>query len=104
MWGEWLDVSDLDAEVVRVRREGLRLSKAETARRMFAYLVDIGPAARGEITLVGDGFAWASENACRRAIDDLENGARTFKEEQYVDAFLEVLGLSRSDAGLKPRG
>jgi hypothetical protein len=93
MWGEWVDVSNIRADALAERRQGLRLTKAETARRMFSYIVETGPGARGGVALVGSGFAWATESACRRAIDDLEGGKRTFKEEQYVDALLTVLDL-----------
>jgi hypothetical protein len=104
MFGDWLDVGSIDRAAVTARRERLHLSKAETARRMFAHLQDTGPAHRGAIALVGDGFAFGTEQACRRAIDDLEWGRRTFKEEHYVDALLAVLSLTRTDVGLSDAG
>ena len=95
-----LDVTHLDTETLRNRRETLRLSKAETARRMCEQIVSGSPASREDVALTPSGLGWASEPACRRAIDDLELGRRYGKEEQYVDALLAVLDLSRSDVGL----
>jgi hypothetical protein len=101
MWGEVVAVSNLCCEVIAEQRERLRLTKAETARRMFAYLSAQGAGARSGIALTGNGFGWATENSCRRAIDDLEGGRRHVKEAQYVDALLAVLGLERKDVGLE---
>lgn len=75
MWGEVVDVGNLRGDVIAEQRERLRLTKAETARRMFAYLSAQGAGARNGITLTGGGFGWATENSCRRAIDDLEGGS-----------------------------
>jgi len=100
MWGDVVAVSELRCDVLTERRERLGLTKAEAARRMFAHLAAQGRGARNGIALTGDGFAWATESACRRAIDDLEGGRRYVKEAQYVDAFLAVLGLGRQNVGL----
>lgn len=100
MWGELVDVSGLTAELVIARRNHLRLSKAETARRMYEYIATTGPGVSGGIALSGSGFAWATEAACRRALDDLEFQRRRYKESQYVDAYLAVLDLTRDEAGV----
>lgn len=96
MWGEIVAVSDLRRDVISEQRERLGLTKAETARRMFAYLSAQGAGARNGIALTSTGFGWATENSCRRAIDDLEGGRRYIKEAQYVDSLLAVLGLRTS--------
>jgi hypothetical protein len=101
MWGELVDVSAADTQKLVDQRTRLRLSKAATARRMFECIARTGPGSRDGIALSGAGFAWATESACRRAIDDLELGRRTFKEEQYVEALLAVLGLDREEVGIK---
>jgi hypothetical protein len=101
MWGDVVAVSNLRYDVIAQQRERLRLTKAETARRMFAYLSAQGAGARNGIALTGGGFGWATERSCRRAIDDLEGGRRYVKEAQYVDALLAVLGLERQDVGLE---
>jgi hypothetical protein len=101
MWGEVVAVSNLRRDAIAQQRERLGLTKAETARRMFAYLSAQGAGARDGIALTSSGFGWATENACRRAIDDLEGGKRYVKEGQYVDALLAVLGLERQDVGLE---
>jgi len=107
MRGEWVDVSGLQHGLLAKRREQLQLTKAETARRMFAYIVEMGPGARNDIALTGSGFAWATERACRRAVDDLENGTRTFKEEQYVDSLSGGVGArsqKRGSSGVTTHG
>lgn len=101
MWGDVVAVSNLRCGVLAERRERLRLTKAETARQMFAYLATQGAGACDGIALTGTGFAWATESSCRRAIDDLEGGRRYVKEVQYVDPLLAVLGLKRQDVGLE---
>jgi hypothetical protein len=101
MRGDVVAVSNLRCDVLTERRERLRLTKAETARQVFAYLAGQGAGARDGITLTGTGFAWATESSCRRAIDDLEGGRRYVKEVQYVDSLLAVLGLKRQDVGLE---
>jgi hypothetical protein len=100
MWGELVDVSGADRRKLIDQRTRLGLSKAETARRMFEHIATTGPTSRDGIALSGSGFAWATESACRRALDDLEFGRRTFKEEQYVDALLAVLTLDREEVGI----
>jgi hypothetical protein len=96
MWAHLVPVDDLDGDALRAQRERLRLSKEETSRRMFAWICDGGPGTEGAISLVaGDFFAWATESACRRAIDDLEGNRRVLKEHQYVESLLGVLGIER---------
>ncbi|MFZ1155543.1 MAG: hypothetical protein WAN93_11620 [Solirubrobacteraceae bacterium] len=101
MWGDALAVSNLRCDVLAEQRKRLKLTKAETARQMFAYLAAQGAGARDGIALTDTGFAWATESSCRRAIDDLEGGKRFVKEVQYVDSLLVVLGLRRRDVGLE---
>jgi hypothetical protein len=101
MWDDVVAVSSLRCDVIAEQREQLGLTKAETARRMFAYLSTQGAGARNGIALTDSGFGWATENSCRRAIDDLECGRRYVKEAQYVDALLAVLGLERQGVGLE---
>jgi hypothetical protein len=102
VFGEVIDVTDLDREGIKARRERLGLSKAETARRMLDHTASEGwgTSASGEIARSGQGMGAATESACQRAISDLENGKRYLKEAQYVDALLAVLGLKREDVGL----
>lgn len=100
VWGNFVDVAGLNTELVTQRRELRGLSKAEAGRRMYAYLAAGGPGARDGVALTGRGPAWATEPACRRAIDDLEDGHRFFKEAHYVDALPAVLGLERREVGL----
>lgn len=101
MWGDVVAVSNLRCDVIAQQRERLSLTKAETARLMFAYLSAQGAGARNGIALTGSGFGWATESSRRRAIDDLEGGRRYVKEAQYVDALLAVLSLERQDVGLE---
>jgi hypothetical protein len=101
MWGELVNVTEVRGDAVTERRKGLGLSKAETARRMYAHIAAEGPGARDGLALTRSGFAWATESACRRAVDDLEGSRRHFKEAQYVDALLAVLDLRRDDVGLE---
>ncbi|MEA2379379.1 MAG: hypothetical protein QOD13_3286 [Thermoleophilaceae bacterium] len=100
MWGELVDVSGLNADLLVARRQQLRLSKAETARRMYEYIARTGPGARDGIALSGSGLAWSTEPACRRALDDLEFQRRRYKEAQYVDAVLAVLDLTREETSV----
>jgi hypothetical protein len=100
MWGDLVDVTDLKSAALTERRDHMGLTKAETARQMYAHIVANGPGARGETALTNPGFAWATESACRRAIDDLEGGRRHLKEAQYVEALLAVLHLEPTEAGL----
>lgn len=101
MWGELVYVFEIRGDSVKERRERLGLTKVETARRMYAHIAAGSPAERNGLALTGCGAAWATEPACRRAIDDLEGGRRSFKEEQYVDALLAVLNLHRQEVGLE---
>jgi hypothetical protein len=101
MWGDTVDVTELRCDALTERRERLGLTKAGTARRMYACIAAEGPGARDGIALSGSGFAWATESACRRALDDLESGRRYFKEAQYVEALLAVLALKRNEVGLE---
>jgi hypothetical protein len=100
MWGDLVDVSGVNNERLIGRRQELRLSKAETARRMYEYIATSGPGARDGIALSGSGFTWSTEPACRRALDDIEFQRRSYKEAQYVDALLTVLDLTREEAGV----
>lgn len=101
MWDDVTAVSNLRCDAIAEQREWLGLTKAETARRMFACLSAQGAGARNGIALTNSGFGWATENSCRRAIGDLEGGRRYVKEAQYVDVLLAVLGLERQDVGLE---
>jgi hypothetical protein len=101
MWNDVVAVGSLRCDAIAEQRERLGLTKAETSRRMFAYLSAQGAGARNGIALTGSGFGGATENSCRRAIDDLEGGRRYVKEAQYVDALLAVLGLERQYVGLE---
>lgn len=101
MWGELVYVFGIRGDTLKERREGLGLTKAEAARRMYAHIAAGSPAERDGLALTGFGAAWATEPACRRAVDDLEGGRRSFKEEQYVDALLAVLDLQRQAVGLE---
>lgn len=69
MWGGVVAVSNLRCDAIAEQRERLGLTKAEAARRMFAYLSAQGAGARNGIALTDSGFGWATENSCRRAID-----------------------------------
>jgi hypothetical protein len=100
MWGDLVDVSRVKVELLTAQRHELRLSKAETARRMYAHIARTGPGARYGIALSGSGFSWATESACRRALDDLEFQRRRYKEAQYVDALLAVLDLTREETSV----
>lgn len=101
MWGELVYVIGIRGGTLKERREHLGLTKAEMARRMYAHIAAGSPAERDGLALTGIGVAWATEPACRRAIDDLEGARRSFKEEQYVDALLAVLDPQRRDVGLE---
>jgi hypothetical protein len=68
---------------------------------MYAHIATEGSAERNGIALTGSGASWATERACRRALDDLEGGKRHFKEAHYVDALLAVLELQPPDVGLE---
>lgn len=100
MWGQLVDASALRGDLLSRRRTEIRLSKDETARRIYAHIVGQSPGSDDKVALVGTAFAWTTEKACRRAVDDLEHGKRVFKEGQHVDALLAVLGLEASDVGL----
>jgi hypothetical protein len=100
VWGDLVDVSGVKAELLTARRQSLHLSKVEAARRMYQYIADTGPGARDGIALSRAGFAWATESACRRALDDLEFQRRRYKEAQYVDALLAVLNLTRDETNV----
>jgi hypothetical protein len=67
---------------------------------MYEYIANTGPGARNGIALSGSGFTWATEPACRRALDDLEFQRRRYKEAQYVDALLAVLNLTREETNV----
>jgi hypothetical protein len=67
---------------------------------MYEYLANTGPAARDGIALSGSGLGWATEPACRRALDDLEFQRRRYKEAQYMDALLAVLHLTREETNV----
>jgi hypothetical protein len=100
VWGDLVDVSGVNSELLTACRQRLHLSKAETARRMYEFIANTGPAARDGIALSGSGFAWATESACRRALDDVEFQRRRYKEAQYVDALLAVLNLTREETNV----
>jgi hypothetical protein len=56
MWDDVVAVSSLRCDVIAEQREQLGLTKAETARRMFAYLSTQGAGARNGIALTDSGF------------------------------------------------
>lgn len=100
--GDQIYVREVDAASLRKRRERLRLTKTESARRMYEHLESTGLMSRDGLVVTGPMGSWATERACRRAIDDLEGGRKVFKEAQYVTALLTILGLEFADVGLDP--
>jgi hypothetical protein len=50
----------------------------------------------------GNGMAWMSQNACLRAVQDVEGRKRQLKEGQYIYTLLAALGLQPADVGVAP--
>lgn len=99
MWGDLVDVSDIDGDALRQRRNELGLSQRKLAERMFRGTQIRGDGSTEHIALSG-GMAWMTERACLRAIQELEGRKLQLKEGQYVYTLLAALDLQPADVGL----
>jgi transcriptional regulator with XRE-family HTH domain len=102
MWGNLVYVADVDGEALRAARRRHGFSQKRTAELMHRSTILRGHGSTGEVVLSGDGMGWITESACLRAVSELENGRRRFKEGHYVYALLAVLDLQPADVGLAP--
>lgn len=102
MFGALVEVHDFDGAAFRQRRKSLGLSQREAARRMFAHLRGVSFTSDEEIA-VASGWCWSTERACLRAVSEIERESRVFKDGQYVEALLSVLGFDAPPTRQGPR-
>jgi hypothetical protein len=102
MWGDLVDVTKLDRDLLRAQRKQLGLSQKATAKLMYDFTVLRGNGATEHIALTGGGMGWMTESACLRAVQELEGGRRQLKEGHYVYVLLAVLRLQPAEAGVPP--
>lgn len=100
MWGDLVDVSNIDGDALRRRRREMGLSQKRLAELMFRGTQLRGNGSTDRIALSGGGMAWLTEAACLRAVQELEGRKRQLKEGQYVYALLATLNLQPAEVGV----